>query len=68
MPCLALDVVNELDVINVSFCDQERSDFRLDVAQGGPICRVAWLLDNIETAQFGLQRQRRRRQQSLGQT
>jgi Protein of unknown function (DUF2587) len=55
---LALDVVNELDVASVPFCDQERFDSRSGVAQGRSTGRVAWLLDNIETAQFGLQRQR----------
>lgn len=58
---LARDVVNELEGITVPFCGQKRQHTELPVEQGRHVSRINRLLDNIETSQFGQQRQRQRR-------
>ena len=57
---LAQEVVEELKGIAVPFCGLERFETELSVARGRPLSRVDRLLDYIETAQFGQQRQRQR--------
>jgi len=58
---LSLDVVNELAGITVPFCGQKRQDTGAAVGQDQPLSRIDRLLDNIETSQFGQQRQRQRK-------
>lgn len=57
---LALSVVDELEIIPLPFCGQERSDAASGVSPGRLVSRLDRLLDNIETAQRGQQRQRQR--------
>jgi hypothetical protein len=61
---LALKVVDELKIIALPFCGQERSEVRPGVGQGRRVGRVDRLLDTIETAQFGQRRRQQKRQQS----
>jgi len=58
---LSMDVVNELAGRTVPFCGQRRQDTDSRVGQDHPLSRIDRLLDNIETSQFGQQRQRQRR-------
>jgi hypothetical protein len=62
---LALAVVEELEGIAVPFCGLERGGVWTGNARGSLFNRVDRLLDTIETAQFGQQRQRDRRRQRL---
>jgi hypothetical protein len=57
---LALDLVDELSGMTVPFCGQRRQATTSVAEQDHPVSRIDRLLDNIETSQFGLQRQRRR--------
>jgi len=57
----ARDLANEVEGIPVPFCGQKRRDTGLSVAPGRPVSRIDRLLDNIETSQFGQQKQRQRR-------
>ena len=57
----ARDVLNEVEGIPVPFCGQNRQDTGLSVDPDRPLSRIDRLLDNIETSQFGQQRQRQRR-------
>ena len=58
---LALDILNELKAIPLPSDDQGAPGAGPGVIEGGPVSRVGRLLDNIETAQFGEQRQQARR-------
>ena len=57
----ARDLVNEVEGIPVPFCGQKRRDIAPAAGQDRPLSRIDRLLDNIETSQFGQQRQRQRR-------
>lgn len=57
----ARDLLNEVEGIPVPFCGQKRRDTGPSVEPDRPLSRIDRLLDNIETSQFGQQRQRQRR-------
>lgn len=57
----ARDVVDALDAMPVPFCGQKRARAGMTVDPGHRVSRIDRLLDNIETSQFGQQRQRQRR-------
>jgi Protein of unknown function (DUF2587) len=61
---LALGVVNELRGITLQSGDSKGSDTRVSVSPDRYSSRADRLLSNIETAQFGQQRQRQRRRQA----
>jgi hypothetical protein len=62
----ARDLLNEVEGIPVPFCGQKRRDTGLTVEPDRPVSRIDRLLDNIETSQFGQQRQRQRRSDARG--
>jgi hypothetical protein len=57
---LATQMVDELEPITLPFCCQERTDAEPVMTQGRRFSRVTRLLDDIETAQLGRQRQQER--------
>jgi hypothetical protein len=63
---LARDVIEELKGIAVPFCGLKCFETGLSVPRGSSFSRVNRLLDNIETAQLGRERQQQRRSAETG--
>ena len=57
---LALDVLDALKAIPLPPEDDGAPDAGSDIIEGRPVRRIDRLLDNVETAQFGEQRQQGR--------